>query len=70
MMTVMIGNYRVRQAIAAIRIAGRNPETRAELFDALNARAKRRNQHLTTAELHALEVRYLAEHAPDLLRRR
>ena len=35
----MRGNQRVREAIMAIRIIGKNPETMSELYDAINARA-------------------------------
>ena len=38
----MMGNGRIRIAIMAVRIFGRNPETMAEVRAAINARAFRR----------------------------
>ena len=38
----LMGNGRVRLAVMAVRIFGRSPETMAEVRDAINARAFRR----------------------------
>jgi hypothetical protein len=38
----MIGNYRLGVAICMIRVVGMNTDTRAELFDSINARSRNR----------------------------
>jgi len=61
------GNYRLAVAVQSVRL-DRNPGTMAELRDAINARSANRSRKLTEIELATFQRRYLAEHAPDLLR--
>lgn len=59
-------NIRTHRAIVAVRIE-RNFATMSELYDALNERNFQRTVSISANERDALECKYLAEHAPDLL---
>lgn len=43
---IEVSNARLRRAIVAVRIMGRNPETMGEVYDALNSRRNYRQQYL------------------------
>ena len=59
-------NARLKFAIVCYRM-DRNPASKSEIYDAINARQTMRHAQLTPSESNALRLAYLRENAPDLL---